>query len=98
MTTVIEARGVSKKFLLRHNASVELKVRFLGLLSPRHRQSVEEFWALKNVSFQHRSRRGGRVDRPQRIGQEHVFEADRRDPSANQRTPARLPGTPGSRP
>jgi ABC-type polysaccharide/polyol phosphate transport system ATPase subunit len=52
VTTVIEARGVSKQFLLRHNASVELKVRFLGLLSPRHRQSVEEFWAVKNVSLQ----------------------------------------------
>jgi ABC-type polysaccharide/polyol phosphate transport system ATPase subunit len=51
VSTVIEARGVSKQFLLRHNASVELKVRFLGLLSPRHRQSVEEFWALKNVSL-----------------------------------------------
>jgi ABC-type polysaccharide/polyol phosphate transport system ATPase subunit len=51
VTTVIEARGVSKQFLLRHNASVELKVRFLGLLSPRYRQSVEEFWALKNVSL-----------------------------------------------
>lgn len=51
MTTVIEARGVSKKFLLRHNASVELKVRFLGLLSPRYRQSIEEFWAVKNVSL-----------------------------------------------
>ncbi len=52
MTTVIEARDVSKKFLLRHNASVELKVRFLGLLSPKHRESIEEFWALKNVSLQ----------------------------------------------
>jgi ABC-type polysaccharide/polyol phosphate transport system ATPase subunit len=52
VTTVIEARDVSKKFLLRHNASVELKVRFLGLLSPRHRQSIEEFWALKSVSLQ----------------------------------------------
>jgi ABC-type polysaccharide/polyol phosphate transport system ATPase subunit len=49
---MIEAQGVSKRFLLRHNASVELKVRFLGLLSPKHRQSVEEFWALKNVSLQ----------------------------------------------
>jgi ABC-type polysaccharide/polyol phosphate transport system ATPase subunit len=49
--TVIEARDVSKQFLLRHNASVELKVRFLGLLSPRHRESVEEFWALKNLSL-----------------------------------------------
>ena len=36
VTTVIEARGVSKQFLLRHNASVELKVRFLGLLQPRN--------------------------------------------------------------
>ena len=52
MTTVIEARGVSKQFLLKHNASMELKVRFLGVLSSRHRQSVEEFWALKNVSLQ----------------------------------------------
>jgi ABC-type polysaccharide/polyol phosphate transport system ATPase subunit len=51
VTTVIEAQSVSKQFLLRHNASVELKVRFLGLLSPRYRQSVEEFWALKNVSL-----------------------------------------------
>jgi ABC-type polysaccharide/polyol phosphate transport system ATPase subunit len=49
---VIEAQGVSKKFVLRHNASVELKVRFLGLLSPKYRQSIEEFWALKNVSLQ----------------------------------------------
>ena len=31
---VIEAQAVSKRFLLRHNASVELKVRFLGLLHP----------------------------------------------------------------
>jgi len=52
VSTVIEARGVSKQFLLKHNASGELKVRFLSLLSPRHRQSVEEFWALKNVSLQ----------------------------------------------
>lgn len=48
---VIDARGVSKQFLLRHNASVELKVRFLGLLHRNHRQSIEEFWALKNVSL-----------------------------------------------
>ena len=52
MHTVIEAQGVSKQFLLRHNASVELKVRFLGLLSPKYRESIEEFWALKNVSLQ----------------------------------------------
>ncbi len=49
---VIDAQAVSKQFLLRHNASIELKVRFLGLLHRHHRQSVEEFWALKNVSLQ----------------------------------------------
>jgi homopolymeric O-antigen transport system ATP-binding protein len=48
---VIEAQNVSKQFLLRHNASVELKVRFLGLLHRSHRQSVEEFWALKNITL-----------------------------------------------
>jgi len=48
---VIEAQSVSKQFLLRHNASAELKVRFLGLLHPDRRQSLEEFWALKDVSL-----------------------------------------------
>lgn len=48
---VIQAESVSKRFLLRHNASVELKVRFLALLHPDKRQSVEEFWALKGVSL-----------------------------------------------
>jgi len=47
----IEAQSVSKQFLLRHNASVELKVRFLGFLHPERRQSIEEFWALRQVSF-----------------------------------------------
>src|SRR5262249_1138669 len=37
--------------LLRHNASVELKVRLLGLIHRDKRQTIEEFWALKNVSF-----------------------------------------------
>src|SRR4051812_39310715 len=49
--TVIEARSVSKRFWLRHNASVELKVRFLGLLHRDKRESIEEFWALRNVSL-----------------------------------------------
>ena len=47
----IEAQSVSKRFLLRHNASTELKVRFLGLLHRNKRESVEDFWALKNVSL-----------------------------------------------
>jgi ABC-type polysaccharide/polyol phosphate transport system ATPase subunit len=57
---VIEAQSVSKQFLLRHNASVELKVRFLSLLHPERRQSIEEFWALRDVSF--------RVDHGEAIG------------------------------
>jgi ABC-2 type transport system ATP-binding protein len=57
---VIEAQGVSKRFLLRHNASVELKVRFLGLLHRERRESVEEFWALKNVTLQ--------IDRGEAVG------------------------------
>ena len=49
---VIQADLVSKRFLLRHNASGELKVRALRLLHRAHRASVEEFWALKGVTFQ----------------------------------------------
>jgi ABC-type polysaccharide/polyol phosphate transport system ATPase subunit len=49
--TAIDARAVSKQFFLRHNPSAELKVRFLGLFHPDKRQSVEPFWALKNVSL-----------------------------------------------
>jgi ABC-type polysaccharide/polyol phosphate transport system ATPase subunit/SAM-dependent methyltransferase len=56
----IEAQQVSKQFLLRHNASVELKVRFLGLLHRDRRETIEEFWALKGVSI--------RIDRGEAIG------------------------------
>jgi ABC-type polysaccharide/polyol phosphate transport system ATPase subunit len=48
---VIDVQSVSKRFFLRHNASSELKVRFLGLLHRGHRQGIEEFWALKGVSL-----------------------------------------------
>ena len=47
----IDAQSVSKRFLLKHNASAELKVRFLGILHRGHRQAVEEFWALRDVSL-----------------------------------------------
>lgn len=49
---VIDARHVAKKFLLRHDSAVELKVRFLQLLHGKLRQPAEEFWALKGVSLQ----------------------------------------------
>jgi ABC-2 type transport system ATP-binding protein/lipopolysaccharide transport system ATP-binding protein len=49
--TIIDVQSVSKEFLLRHNASVELKVRFLSLLHKDKRQTIEEFWALRDVSL-----------------------------------------------
>ena len=57
---VIQARAVSKQFLLKHNASVELKVRVLSLLHPARRQSIEEFWAVRDVSLQ--------IDRGEAVG------------------------------
>jgi ABC-type polysaccharide/polyol phosphate transport system ATPase subunit len=48
---VIDTQAVSKRFLLRHNASAELKVRFLGVLHADKRQLIEEFWALRNVTL-----------------------------------------------
>ena len=57
---VIQAESVSKRFLLRHNAAVELKVRFLGLLHPDKRQSIEEFWALRGISL--------RIDHGEAVG------------------------------
>lgn len=47
----IDARSVAKRFLLRHNRSPELKVRVLALAHPRHRERIEEFWALRDVSM-----------------------------------------------
>jgi ABC-type polysaccharide/polyol phosphate transport system ATPase subunit/SAM-dependent methyltransferase len=51
MSRVIEAEGLSKRFLLRHNRSGSLKERFLGLLHPSRREQVEEFWALRDVTL-----------------------------------------------
>ena len=49
--TVIDARGLSKRFLLRHNRSAELKVRALAMVHSKHRERIEEFWALRDVSL-----------------------------------------------
>lgn len=51
MSIVIDAQGVSKRFRLRHNRSTELKVRFLAMFHDRHRETVEDFWALRDVSL-----------------------------------------------
>jgi ABC-type polysaccharide/polyol phosphate transport system ATPase subunit len=50
MPLVIHARQLSKRFVLRHNAS-ELKVRALGLVGAGARARREEFWAVRNVSI-----------------------------------------------
>lgn len=48
---VIDAQAISKRFHLRHNRSDELKVRFLSWFDPSKREVLEEFWALRDVSF-----------------------------------------------
>jgi ABC-type polysaccharide/polyol phosphate transport system ATPase subunit len=50
MQPVIVAEHLSKRFLLRHNRAVELKVKFLSLFDRSKRETVEEFWALSDVS------------------------------------------------
>jgi ABC-type polysaccharide/polyol phosphate transport system ATPase subunit/SAM-dependent methyltransferase len=52
MSRLIELRSVSKRFLLRHNPTGELKVRFLGLFHRHYREIVDELWALKNISLE----------------------------------------------
>jgi ABC-type polysaccharide/polyol phosphate transport system ATPase subunit len=51
MERAIELRGVSKMFLLKHNRSWDLKVKALSLFNPRHREQVETFWALRDVTL-----------------------------------------------
>lgn len=48
---VVEARGVSKQFLLRHNRYGSLKERFLGALHPLRRERVEDFFALRDLTL-----------------------------------------------
>ena len=51
MNGVVLADRVSKRFVLRHNNSPELKVQFLALFHPAKRSRLEEFWALRDVSL-----------------------------------------------
>ncbi len=94
---VIEAQQLSKRFLLRHNASVELKVRFLSLLHPGQRESVEEFWALKDVSL--RIERGEAVGLVGRngSGKSTFLKLHRRHPPADRAAACSSRATPGSR-
>jgi len=51
MSRVIEAHGLSKRFLLRHNRSSSVKERFLSLIYPSRRELIEEFWALRDLTL-----------------------------------------------
>ena len=48
---LVDAQQLSKRFMLVHNRTPELKVRVLALFHPEKRQVVEEFWALRDVSL-----------------------------------------------
>src|SRR5262245_54197322 len=51
MEPVVELRGVSKTFVLRHNPARNLKVRLLGAFDRRHREQRTEFWALRGIDL-----------------------------------------------
>ena len=51
MSVAIQAQQVSKRFYLRHNRAHDLKIRFLAMFHERHREVIEEFWALRDVSL-----------------------------------------------
>ena len=52
MTPVaIDARALSKQFILRHNRSPSLKSRLLGFFHEHQREVLEEFWALRDISL-----------------------------------------------
>lgn len=51
MSAVIHARNLSKRFILRHNPSGELKARFLAALHRGRRQRTEPFWALRDLTL-----------------------------------------------
>ena len=46
---VLELAGVSKRFVVRHNRTFDLKVQMLALFHPRHRERRQEVWALRDV-------------------------------------------------
>jgi ABC-type polysaccharide/polyol phosphate transport system ATPase subunit len=55
----IKVRDLSKKFIIQHRKTLELKEKLVGLVK-RQRFTREEFWALKNVSMH--------VDRGETVG------------------------------
>lgn len=51
-TTAIEFEHVSKKFVLHHERPHSFQEMVIDLFRPRRRDDQEEFWALKDVSFE----------------------------------------------
>ncbi len=47
----IRVRDVSKRFFLRHERARPFQERFIALFDAKRRSSVEEFWAVRDVSF-----------------------------------------------
>jgi ABC-type polysaccharide/polyol phosphate transport system ATPase subunit len=47
----IEARSLSKQFILRHNRSRSIKSRVMAILHEREREQLELFWALRDISL-----------------------------------------------
>jgi ABC-type polysaccharide/polyol phosphate transport system ATPase subunit len=51
MSAIIECQDVSKFFVLRTNRQYLLKDRVLALVRPQLRESRQQFWALRDVTF-----------------------------------------------
>ena len=80
MTTAIEVQDVSKSFRLYRERPSSVKQRLLVT-----RSKAEDFWALREISFDIERGLVGRTDRAQRLGQDHVAEVHRRHPAPHHR-------------
>ena len=81
----IKVENLGKKYLLRHQAQGRRYVALRDVLAEKAKalfqrrngdaaRRQEEFWALKDVSFEIKAGRGGGHHRPQRRGQVHAAE------------------------
>ena len=52
MTSVIDMRGVSKRYRVRLNRSASIKTRVMGLFSDRYREELREHWVLRDIDLQ----------------------------------------------